>query len=101
MADIVFKYPEMRKAAEEIASIASQYKTLAGDLQTEFTSATGPWKGDSKDKMIAFMSGPVNDYTAKTIPQILTALSELLKANADQMESVDKQIAENIPTTLG
>jgi len=28
-------------------------------------------------------------------------LADLLAANADQMESADHQIAENIPTTLG
>ena len=41
------------------------------------------------------------EYTRDTIPQLLKALAELLEANADQMESADHQIAENIPTSLG
>ena len=50
--------------------------------------------------MSAFITGPVNEYMGTTVPGIVTALAELLKANADQMEQADQQIADNIPASL-
>lgn len=101
MADIVFRYQEMRQAAEEIKSISGRYKTAADTLNGAFTEATTGWEGKSKDKLLNFVTGPVNEYISDTIPQLLSGLAELLIANADQMESADDQIAENIPTSLG
>lgn len=101
MADIIFRYVEMREAADAIEEIAGRYKTAADSLQTEFAAATSSWEGESHDQMLKFMNGPVADYTGQSVPQLVKALAELLRANADQMEQVDKQIAENIPTSLG
>lgn len=101
MADIVFKYVEMRQAVQSIKEISNQYKTAATNFENDFISAISGWEGESKTKMQQFVSGPVMEYTRDTIPQLLNALAELLAANADQMESADRQIAENIPTTLG
>ncbi|MBE6717553.1 MAG: hypothetical protein E7573_11620 [Ruminococcaceae bacterium] len=101
MADIVFRYVEMRQAAQDIRDIADRYKSAAETFEADFAGAVANWEGESKDKMLQFISGPVMDYTAKTVPSLVEALAELLDANADQMESADRQIAENIPTTLG
>ena len=101
MADIVFRYPEMRQAASDIKAIATRYQTAASTLETDFSAAIKDWEGESKDAIQKFVSGPVMEYTRDTIPQLLKALAELLEANADQMESADHQIAENIPTSLG
>ncbi len=101
MADIVFKYEEMRSAVEEIKTIAGQYKAAANTLESDFIAAIGGWEGASKEKMQQFISGPVMQYTRDTVPKLLESLAELLTANADQMEKADSQIAENIPTTLG
>lgn len=101
MADIVFKYPEMRQAVESIKGIAARYKNTASAFEGDFIAAISEWEGESKDKMQQFISGPVMEYTRDTIPQLLEALSELLAANADQMESADRQIAESIPSSLG
>lgn len=101
MADIVFKYEEMRSAVEEIKNIAGRYKTAASTLESDFTGAITAWEGASKDKMQQFISGPVMEYTRDTVPKLLESLASLLTANIDQMEKADAQIAENIPTTLG
>lgn len=101
MADIVYKYEEMRSAVEEIKGIATRYKTAATTLETNFNNAITGWEGASKDKMKLFISGPVMEYTRDTVPQLLESLASLLTANADQMEKADSQIAESIPTTLG
>ncbi len=101
MADIVFKYAEMRKAVEEIKEIAQKYKTAATNLETNYLEATRGWSGESKNKMDQFISEAAMGYMRDTVPQLLEALAELLAANADQMESADRQIADNIPTSLG
>ena len=100
MADIVFKYPEMRQAVEDIKAIAARYKSAASTFESDFIAAINGWEGESRDKMQQFISGPVMEYISDSVPQLLEALAELLSANADQMESADHQIAENIPTSL-
>ena len=101
MADIVFRYQEMRSAANQVAEIAERYKNAAERFETDFLASISNWEGESKDKLEAFITGAVNEYIATTVPNIVTALSELLLANAEQMEKADQQIAENIPTSLG
>ncbi len=101
MADILFRYPEMTKAAEEITGIATRYKTEAEKFEESFLSAINGWEGDSRDAMQKFISGPVMEYLRDTVPQLLEALSQLLDENATQMKSADTGIAEKIPETLG
>lgn len=100
MADIVFKYDEMRTAVENIKQIATSYTNAANALETNFTSAITGWEGETKEAMQKFISGPVMEYTRDTVPQLVDALAELLATNANQMENADRQIAENIPTSL-
>ena len=97
MADIVFRYPEMREAATAIQDIAERYKAAAETFETDFIASIAAWEGDSKEKMQRFISGTVKSYTYETVPQLLGALATLLNANADQMQKADQQIAENIP----
>ena len=97
MADIVFRYTEMRNAASAIQDIATRYKSAATQFETDFTGAINGWEGESRDKMQAFISGTVKEYTCDTVPKLLEALASLLNSNADQMEDADRQIAENIP----
>ena len=48
MADIVFKYPEMRQAVTDIQGIAARYKAAATTLESDFTAAISEWEGESK-----------------------------------------------------
>ena len=100
MADIIFRYEEMESTANKLVEIADQYKSAADTLKDNFANATSAWAGDSKDKMLSFMEGPVYDYTGVTVPKLINALAELLKANAAQMKSADEQIAQSIPNSL-
>ena len=101
MADIIFKYPEMRKAASDVAGYAKDYTTAANTFESDFLSSISGWEGTSKDKMQAFISGPVKEFIGTTVPQLVDGLSQILSANADQMEKADQQIADNIPSSLG
>ena len=101
MADIVFKYDEMNAAVTQIKDLASQYKSAADTFENDFLSAISSWEGDSKDKMSSFISTPVKEYMATTVPKLLESLADLLQSNISQMQKADQQIAENIPSTLG
>ena len=100
MADIVYRFEEMKNAAAQIEDIAARYKSASETFQKDFADAASGWEGASKDKLSAFVTGPVNEYMGTTVPGIVTALAELIKANADQMEKADQQIADNIPSQL-
>ncbi len=100
MADIVYRFDEMRAAAAKIEDISARYKTAAATFQSEFLDATSGWEGASKEKLTAFITGPVNDYMSSTAPSIVQALAALLNADAEQMEKADQAIADNIPDKL-
>ena len=101
MADIVFRYPEMQNCATTIRdTIKAGYLNAATTFQNDFSGAISAWEGDSKDKMQQFISGPVNEYMSKTIPDMLEAFAQLLEFNAKSMQDADSQIADAIPTSL-
>ena len=97
MADIVFRYKEMRNAATEMDNIAARYQSTADTFESDFLASIAAWEGESKEKMQKFITGTVREYIHETIPQLIKARAELLRASADQIESGDRQIAENIP----
>lgn len=100
MADIVFKYDQMTQAASNLDNLAQQYLTAANTFESDFLAAMGEWEGDSKDKMTTFISGPVKEYMATTVPEMLKGLAELLRYNVTQMQNADTQISESIPQSL-
>jgi uncharacterized protein YukE len=101
MADIVFRYPEMRSAANNIREQGQAFKNAAQKFESDFTSAISNWEGESHDKMQSFINGAVMEYIGSTIPSLIEGLAALLEANADQMEKADAEIASNIPQSLG
>lgn len=100
MADIVFRYVEMRKAAEDIRNMATKYQQASGKFVNGFNDSIAAWEGDSQEKMKQFVNAPVQEYMGETVPQLLNAFADLLDTNADQMEKADSQIAESIPTEI-
>lgn len=100
MADIQYQCDDMRKGAEAIRKIANQYRTASKEFETEFLTAIAAWQGQSHERMQDFITGPVNDYLNRTIPDLIEAFAQLLEWNANTMESADEQIASSIPTAL-
>lgn len=101
MADIVFRYTEMRQTATNIRNIATQYKSAGDAFERDFVNAVSDWEGESHDALVKFISGPTLEYMSVTIPKLLEALAQLLEDNAAQMEKADQEIAANIPQSLG
>ena len=75
MADIVYRFDEMRSTAAKVEDIAARYKAAAEKFQNDFAQATSPWEGASKDKMTNFITVAVNEYTGTTIPGIVNSLT--------------------------
>ena len=101
MADIVFRYEAMRGIVNDLRSLATQYQSTAQRFESDFASAVTSWEGDSKEKLLSFIQGSVNDYISNTVPQVVNGLADLLEANVKIMEEADQQISENIPQSLG
>ncbi len=101
MADIVFKYGEMAKTANDLRNTcADEYTAAANKFLTDFIETAKPWEGASKNKMIQFVTAAVNEYMGKAVPEMIKALADVLDSNAKQMKETDEAIAENIPSSL-
>lgn len=101
MADkIVFRYESMSNAAGKIEDIAARFSTAATTFQSDFQSSTNGWEGETKEKMQAFIDGAVMEYLGKSLPDVLNALSQLLKVNIDTMQKTDQEIGASIPQSL-
>lgn len=101
MADYVYNFDEMRRVAGQINDIGTRYASAASAFEEDMAGAMTGWEGPTRDAMHRFITGPVMEYTRDTVPKLLQALSELLEANATQMENADTEIGSNIPTSLG
>ena len=64
MADIIFRYQEMRNAAEAMDTIATRYQSAAATFESDFLASIAGWEGESKEKMQKFVSGSVMEYTS-------------------------------------
>ena len=45
MADIVYKFDQMRSAAAKVEDISQRYKAASDKFQSEFADATKDWEG--------------------------------------------------------
>ena len=101
MADFTYRYGTMAQAVSDLNAIAGRYLTAANTFETDFNAAISGWEGESKESMQKFISGPVMEYIRDTVPKLVEAMASLLEDNARIMQDADRQIAENIPTSLG
>lgn len=101
MADMRFNYTEMSKASAQIRdTIKTAYVNAGTKLVSDFQEAVSAWEGESKEQMETLITGAVQEYLTKSIPDALEALAKLLDENAKQMHNADTEIASQIPTTL-
>lgn len=100
MANIIFNYPQMQVAAKEIRQFAEEYRIAAKTLKEKIETNTVAWEGASKERFMAFIDGPVYQYTSSSIPATVEALAQLLEQNAEQMKKADQELADSLPTEL-
>jgi len=101
MADIVYRYPEMKTAMTDVDNYASQYKTAAETLESDILSAITNWEGESKDKFVSFLIGAVKEHLQVNIPAIVGVVAREIETSADEMSKTDADLAANIPQSLG
>lgn len=101
MADIRFKYSDIQTSVTKINTIQQSYLQAGTKLIKDIETATTNWQGASKDKYLKLIQGDVNKYVTTTVPDIVKALSDMLKQNGDSMKEADTQIAQSLPETLG
>lgn len=97
---IVFEYEKMQAAATKIRNISTQYAEAADTFNTSMQNAMTGWEGDSKVKFDALITNSVINHIKKTIPELVTALADLLDSNAQSMQNADAEIASKIPDSL-
>ena len=97
---IVFEYEKMQAAATKIKGISAQYVEAATTFQTSMQNAMTGWEGDSQVKFNALITNSVIKHMNKTIPELVTALADLLDSNAQSMQKADAEIASKIPDSL-
>ena len=100
MADIIFNYPQMQASPKEIRQYAEEYRVAANALKEKIEANTAAWTGASKNRFMAFVEGPVYQYTSGSIPATVEALAQLLEQNAEQMKNADQELANSLPTEL-
>lgn len=101
MADkIVFNYTDMANAVTTINNIAQQYAAASASFQSAMANATANWEGHSKDKFMAFVTGPVKTHMETNIPDMVKGIATLLDNNAKAMQDADTQVGNNMPTSL-
>jgi WXG100 family type VII secretion target len=100
MANIVYRFEEMRSAAEEIDGYVEDYKSAAQTLQSALDTATANWEGDSKTKFKTYIDGPIYTHLHDKVPEILAIIAAEIRASADNMERTDSEVASGIPSSL-
>lgn len=98
---IVFKYADIESAAASIDSIAEQYREKATAFVAAATNAAEPWKGETKDAFIEYIStGSVYKFISIQLPEMVKALADVLRGNATAMNEADGQIAGSIRSNI-
>ena len=100
---IVFRYDQITAAVNTIKGYAENYQSAGNSLIAAINNSTGDWEGASKikfDQLINGGQGTVQEHVCKTIPNLITALAEMLAANAREMENADTTVANSLPGSL-
>lgn len=94
MSELLVKTNELRKAAESLQQLNTQFKNKTEDLNSKETELRGMWEGQAND---AFHSAFQRDKSQwdvfyNTIIEYVNALNQIA-ARHDQAESINTQTA--------
>ena len=94
---VTFDYTQMSAVENSIRNTHAQaYTSAAQSFKSAMESAIALWKGESKEKFTALLTGTVYPHLENSVPAMVTAMADLLKDNADSMAQVDASIAQQI-----
>lgn len=83
-------------AEQKIVALAANYKNAGQDFINDLNNAIAEMEGEAKDALKTLIDGDVKEYVEESLPAAVNGMFELLKANRENFETVDKQIADSI-----
>ena len=83
----------MDQSVTNLLNCSTQYEEAATTFVAAFKAAI---EGDAKDALVEFFETNIEGLVTKDIPGAVKGLSELLKANAQNFDDVDAQLANSI-----
>lgn len=96
MADCRIVNTSVVQAVQNIKDISNEYKLAGQDFMTALTAAISEMEGETKDSLQKFFNTDVQKFVVEDLPTAIDGMSQLLEANRDNFEKVDKQIADSI-----
>ena len=75
---------------------STQYGEAATTFVNAFKAAIAEMEGDAKDALLEFFETNIEGLVTNDLPGAVKGLSELLKANAQNFDDVDAQLANSI-----
>ena len=86
----------MDTSVTNLLNYSTQYGEAATTFVAAFKAAIEAMEGDAKDALVEFFETNIEGLVTKDIPGAVKGLSELLKANAQNFDDVDAQLANSI-----
>lgn len=84
------------QAIETVQSIKSSYETAGKSFIESLNNAILEMEGETKDALNTYINNAVNDFVTVQLAAALDGMANLLEANRENFETLDRQIAENI-----
>ncbi len=86
----------MDKSVANILQSSNDYEEAAKTFVNAFKAAIEEMQGKAKDALLEFFETNIEGLVTNDIPGAVKGLSELLKANAQNFDDVDGQLADSI-----
>lgn len=96
MADCRIVNKGVADSVKNIEEISNSYRSDGQAFIDALTSAISAMEGETKDALQKFFTTDVQKFVTEDIPTALQGMAELLEANRQNFEDVDRQIAESI-----
>ena len=86
----------MDQSVTNLLNCSTQYEEAATTFVAVCKAAIEAIEGDAKDALVEVFETNIEGLVTKDIPGAVKGLSELLKANAQNFDDVDAQLADSI-----
>ena len=96
MADCRIVNASVVQSVQNIQDISKEYKAAGEAFMSALTAAISGMEGETKDSLQNFFNTDVQKFVVEDLPTAIDGMSQLLEANRDNFEKVDKQIADSI-----
>lgn len=96
MADCRIVNQAVVTAVTNIRDISQDYASDGQAFMSALTAAIAAMEGETKDVLQKFFTKDVQTFVVEDLPKAINGMADLLEANRENFEKVDKQIADSI-----